>query len=413
MVRLFTSRTVDSELFQGLQGAEMMTNAKIVCVLGMARSGTFLTSMILTRLGVYFGPKEYLPEPYRYNQKGSWEHRFIKKINQKIFSQFGGNWQSPPVFAPGWENASELKNLREEARIVIQQDFGNAEIWGYKCILTCLTLPFWQQLLPTMQYVICLRHPMDVALSLERRDGFSLEKGFYLWLLYTYFALKHTVGHSRILIYSENWINGWQDEIQRLADFLGKPVVPDEVTQAIIDERLWHHSTSAKALSEVLRVYDAFTQNEPFQSNGSNQMLQEALKIVRPEAQKQENRKQRNQYEQWMEQLRLATQELDALIPTGDSLILVDEGQWASKVLANYRTIPFIEYKGHYWGSPPDDATAIHEFERLRRMGANFIVFGWPAFWWLDYYIELNRYLRSSFRCVLQNERIVVFDLRS
>jgi hypothetical protein len=32
------------------------------------------------------------------------------------------------------------------------------------------------------------------------------------------------------------------------------------------------------------------------------------------------------------------------------------------------------------------------------------MVFGWPAFWWLEYYAELH--------CLLVNERIIVFDLR-
>jgi hypothetical protein len=37
----------------------------------------------------------------------------------------------------------------------------------------------------------------------------------------------------------------------------------------------------------------------------------------------------------------------------------------------------------------------------------------WPAFWWLDYYSEFSRYLRARFPCSLENERLVVFDLRN
>jgi hypothetical protein len=373
--------------------------------------------MILNRLGVYFGPEEHLHGPYRYNQKGSWEHRLIRKINEEIFSRFGGDWHNLPVFSPGWENASELEDLKEKARAVLQQDFGDAENWGYKCVLTCLTLPFWKQLLPPMQYVICMRNPVDVALSLERRDGFAFEKGFHLWLLYTKFALEHTVGQSRILVCSENWVNGWQDELQRLADFLGKPELTDEAAtgsavKAVIDESLWHHRTSVKAFSAVLRVYDAFIQKELLHHSSSGQMLQDALDIVRPEAQEREARKQRNQFEQWREQLREATQELDALIPSGDDLILVDQGDWGNEIPADRRAIPFMERNGNYGGPPPDDAAAIQEFERLQRFEPSFMVFGWPAFWWLDYYSEFNRYLRSRFRCILQNDRLVVFDLR-
>ena len=41
------------------------------------------------------------------------------------------------------------------------------------------------------------------------------------------------------------------------------------------------------------------------------------------------------------------------------------------------------------------------------------MVIGWPAFWWLDYYQDLARHLRERYRCVLETERVVVFDLRS
>jgi hypothetical protein len=32
--------------------------------------------------------------------------------------------------------------------------------------------------------------------------------------------------------------------------------------------------------------------------------------------------------------------------------------------------------------------------------------------WWLDYYKGFNQYLRSNFFCMLDNERLVAFDLR-
>ncbi len=115
----------------------------------------------------------------------------------------------------------------------------------------------------------------------------------------------------------------------------------------------------------------------------------------------------------WMKRVGKATAEIAALIPAGDSFILVDQDECGTGgVVAGRRCIPFLERDGQYWGSPPDDATAIREFERLRQSGATFMVFAWPAFWWLDYYSGFQRHLRSKFRCVLENDRLVVFDLR-
>lgn len=96
-------------------------------------------------------------------------------------------------------------------------------------------------------------------------------------------------------------------------------------------------------------------------------------------------------------------------MPAEARYILVDEHQWGPDPRGC--AIPFLERNGEYWGAPPDDETAIRELERLRGAGAAFIVFGWPAFWWIDHYSGLQRHLRDSYTQTLVNERVVVFDL--
>lgn len=115
---------------------------------------------------------------------------------------------------------------------------------------------------------------------------------------------------------------------------------------------------------------------------------------------------------EWMHLLLLATQDLARLVPPGSTLILVDQNAFGPGVAADRRTLPFLERDGGYWGPPPDDASAIREFERLRAAGAEWIVFGWPAFWWLDHYANFRSSLRSRFRCALANDRLIAFDLR-
>ena len=115
----------------------------------------------------------------------------------------------------------------------------------------------------------------------------------------------------------------------------------------------------------------------------------------------------------WSERLQIAIQEIAAVIPAGKRFILVNDNQWGSEMLPEFHSLPFLEHDGQYWGAPPDDQTAIRELERMRQAGASFMVIGWPAFWWIDYYSKLRNYLSSNFRCVLQNSRLIVFDLWS
>lgn len=118
---------------------------------------------------------------------------------------------------------------------------------------------------------------------------------------------------------------------------------------------------------------------------------------------------------QWLHQTQRIKEEIAALVPAGDTLLLVEgRDPWGTEdIVAGRRAIPFMEKDGQYWGSPEDDATAIREVERLRQAGANFMVFGWQSFWWLDYYAGLHRHLRANYLCALENDRLVVFDLRS
>jgi glycosyltransferase involved in cell wall biosynthesis len=115
----------------------------------------------------------------------------------------------------------------------------------------------------------------------------------------------------------------------------------------------------------------------------------------------------------WYHRLDECMQEIAAVVPPEGSFILVDEDQLGTneRILGRYR-IPFLERNGKYWGQPDSDETAIEEIQRQRERGASSMIFAWTAFWWLDYYSEMHKYLRSNYKCLLNNERLIVFSLQ-
>jgi SAM-dependent methyltransferase len=115
---------------------------------------------------------------------------------------------------------------------------------------------------------------------------------------------------------------------------------------------------------------------------------------------------------EWTEQRRLVTQDLAHFVPLGE-VILVDDAQLGISNIEDRRVLPFLEGGGDYWGPPADDATAIRELERMRQEGAAAIAFAATSFWWLDYFAGFARHLRTRYATPLENERLVVFDLRS
>ncbi len=67
-------------------------------------------------------------------------------------------------------------------------------------------------------------------------------------------------------------------------------------------------------------------------------------------------------------------------------------------------------YAGFY---PPDDKSAIAAVQLLVAKGVQFMVFPESAFWWLDHYLGLRRYLETQGRLLLEREYACkVFDLR-
>jgi hypothetical protein len=226
----------------------------IVCILGMHRSGTSLLTRILNVIGLYLGPENVLAQEGDCQPTGHWEHGPIMNLNHVILVRQGGSWDEPPVFPPGWEISPAMDDLKQEARTFIQESFENAKTWGWKDPRTCLTLPFWQQLLPEMRYVLCLRNPVDVAHSLANRNGFSAEKSSSLWLTHVTSALQHSDGFPRLTVFYEDLIDNLPRELSRLAAYLGMPDragQPDvqKAAQAFMRKELQHHRTSIDDLA--------------------------------------------------------------------------------------------------------------------------------------------------------------------
>lgn len=273
-------------------------NQETVCILGMHRSGTSLLTRMLNLIGVYLGSDQLLMPSDEDNPKGYWEHNEIVSINESILQRHGGSWDEPPILPAGWETAGVIGDLTQHAQTLIQDQFAEAEMWGWKDPRTCLTLPFWQQLLPDLRYIICLRNPVDVALSLELRNGFPAEKSSHLWLTYMTSALEYTAGRPRLIVFYEDLMDDCLQELTRLADFLGKSERAEQVevqaaVQEFAEKGLQHHRTSivqatadatidlsARALHLAQRISVSLERKEIPSQKGIDREIEEALEIL-------------------------------------------------------------------------------------------------------------------------------------
>jgi len=221
-----------------------------------------------------------------------------------------------------------------------------------------------------------------------------------------------------LCVQAESWEDNLEEQLSRLATFIGRPELSGntdvlEGVRDMLDASLWHYRTSPRALSSVLERYNGIVDNPaaglPFAGADFQAMLDELGR----EAMVSDRLKMHREKEHWTEQLALAESELENVVPSGVNYILVDDDLFGAHFAADRTSIPFIERDGTYYGPPEDASAAIRELERLHKLGAAFIVFGWPTYWWFEHYPEFNRHLRSNYRCLVHNERLVVFDLKA
>jgi hypothetical protein len=114
---------------------------------------------------------------------------------------------------------------------------------------------------------------------------------------------------------------------------------------------------------------------------------------------------------EWMHKLMQARSDIEAVVPEGAHYLLVDQEAFGRDIAPGRLKRPFTEVNGAYWGPPADDAAAIAELERQRLAGAEYLVIGWPSFWWREFYPQFWRTLINDAALLLETDRIVAFRL--
>jgi hypothetical protein len=223
--------------------------ADVVCVLGAPRSGTAMIARVLNVLGVYLGAGD--------PTTGSLEHAGIAELNEVLLA----SWPGSPTLPSGWERDPRVAAHRRTARRLLRESFAGRPVWGWKDPRTCLTLPFWQRLLPGLRHVICVRDPRDVAASLQARDDIPPEDGVRLWTASMRAAVHATEGRPRLFVSYEAWFASRKAQTERVAGFLGVPRVDRRaeatIAQSIDEGRRHQRGDEAIALpAETASLYE-------------------------------------------------------------------------------------------------------------------------------------------------------------
>jgi hypothetical protein len=144
-----------------------------VLVLGMHRSGTSSVAGALVRLGGA-APLNLIPPEWD-NPRGFWESSVLMALNEEILAAGGTHWQDWRRFDLRRIDAAAAVDLRARAKAALASEFGDGKLPIVKDPRMCRLLPFWRSVFREAEWsvrpVLPLRSPLEVALSLSRRNG--------------------------------------------------------------------------------------------------------------------------------------------------------------------------------------------------------------------------------------------------
>ncbi len=206
----------------------MHDKSRVIVVLGVHRSGAGVLAGALDLLGVNLGRR------FLHDNEGNGRHRFelteVVRINDELLRLSGKVWDCIEL-PPYADLAAHTGPLIAAAQKFLAEEFGETALWGLKDPRMCRFLPFWQQLFAkhgaTDAYVLVLRNPLNVARSLEQRDGFATEKSCLLWLSHMRAALAGIRGRRAVVVDYDTFIEAPANELERVAAQLGLAVPPD------------------------------------------------------------------------------------------------------------------------------------------------------------------------------------------
>ena len=97
-----------------------------------------------------------------------------------------------------------------------------------------------------------------------------------------------------------------------------------------------------------------------------------------------------------------------------DSLVIaVDGGDPTIFYYAERKGWHFLEKDGIFNGAPAESMQAIVDLEKLRKSGANYLVFTSITSWWLDYYREFGQHVHATATLMKATPEFKIYKLNS
>jgi hypothetical protein len=203
-----------------------MSSHASTCILvaGMHRSGTSATTRVINLLGADIASDLVAGIPGD-NDRGFWESHATYRLHDRLFAGLGSAWHDPYSLPDGWQETDAARDARREIRAHLEMEFAGSRMFVIKDPRMTRALPLWLEALDeravTPIIVIPFRNPLEVAASLERRDGLPLAQALVVYIQGNLEVEHASRGRRRLFQLYDDLISDWRLFAAKLADIGG------------------------------------------------------------------------------------------------------------------------------------------------------------------------------------------------
>ncbi|WP_130471104.1 glycosyltransferase [Candidatus Magnetaquicoccus inordinatus] len=229
---------------------------KAIFVLGMHRSGTSAITRILNLMGAVL-PHDLMPATAD-QIPGYWESMQVMKIHDKFYADIGSSWHDWKLFPKEVWQSKAAKTCKEALAILLEQEFAQQALFVIKDPRLSRLLPLWLDLLAERQIeaacVLIVRNPLEVAASLQKRDGFSESKALLLWATHVLEAEHISRLLPRVRLFYDDLLQNPRAVIAEIEKHLGAfPATQQawpEIDRFLSAQYRHHHSSDQELQAE-------------------------------------------------------------------------------------------------------------------------------------------------------------------
>ncbi|WP_147653417.1 hypothetical protein [Vulcaniibacterium gelatinicum] len=242
-----------------------------VLVLGMHRSGTSAATGALARLGLHLG--ERLVPAADDNPAGYFEHADAVAANEDLLDALDRSWDDVRALPPGWLHSPAADAARARIRDETLAGLAPHAPWALKDPRLCRLLPLWRPLLEAAGVragaLFVLRHPDEVAASLQARDRLPAALAHLLWLRHVLEAAEGSAGMPRATLTYARLVEDPARALGEAAARLGLALAVDAHALAgFVRADARHHAVAEAAARDpwhalALEAYAALAADEP------------------------------------------------------------------------------------------------------------------------------------------------------